>query len=1319
MTLLKRVHSVPVRLGVTVATMGKLLSLELYNFKSYRAHHQLQFGDSYFTSIIGPNGSGKSNAMDAISFVLGIKSSHLRSAHLRELVYRGRVLKTSKINADGDVVEDGAANADLNGNADAGASEDEDTGSQRTSQRNDPTSGWVMAVYEDDAGEEQRWKRTITSSGSSEYRINNRVVTAKQYNEALEAENILIKARNFLVFQGDVESIANSNPIEKTRLIEQISGSLEYKEEYERLKIEKQKADEEQERRLKERRGINGEIKQYQQQKEELDKYESLREEKDEAVVTHVLWKLFHFQRTIEDSTAEIQRHQEELKEFRRNVKKFEDKLAEAQKQHAEIGREVSRAEREIKKNEKAVQDKENELVPIDEKLAITQKNLTTHRKKVAEFIKERESQEATAKQLQTNLDKTLKAKKHWEDQFKAQQQQAGRELNEQDRQEYQRLRGEVYRRSGQDQIQVDQLTQQLKTDEETVNSLRSKVESMESQAGSLTSELAGLQERRKETAATVKSTSKEIEGKKSSLASLVSEAERTHQKHTELEEKLQQVLYKLQDARGAQRESRKEAQQRETVAQLKRMYPGVKGMVHSLCRPKQKKYETAVATALGRHWDAVIVDSEKTAKSSIDYLKEQRLGHMTFIPLDTIIHDPPNANLRGIAQGVRLAIDVVDFDPSFERAITYACGTTLVCDTLSTARQLCYERKVGAKAVTLDGTVIHKGGNMTGGEGPTDKKRKFEDADVDNLTTLAEKFKKDIEDLPQSNKTKAEMENLKAELTGLDAKLKYAQDELKALDRNLESKNKELKHTKGQLNQYQSKFDEHSSGVEILRQQLAESKSSVDSVEDEVFAAFCQRLGYADIRDYEKLQGSMQEEQTKKTSEFAVQTSRIENSLSFETQRLAGTKKRIADQETKIARDEELVEQYEAEKEDLAGQVDRLNGKIDEMNEKLASIKEKYDRRGEAVGEARREVQKRQKSVDATLKAVADAESEAQAASTKRYTTLRQCKVENIDVPLEQGSRKLDALPLGDAILGEDQDAMDIDDSVMEPAQFNDYGIHIDFSNLDEELQEDSSEDCESSLLDKITSTDRQLEKMAPNMRSAERLTAVHSRLQATEQDFNDSRLAARNAAKAFDRVRQQRHDLFTRAYTHISEQIGTIYKDLTKTTSFPLGGQAHMSLEDDDEPYLAGIKYHTMPPLKRFRDMEHLSGGEKTMAALALLFAVHTYAPSPFFVLDEVDAALDNANTAQLANYVREHAGPGMQFVVISLKTGLFQNSETLVGVMRDQGVNSSRALTLDVSILLLFMVDSVSDVSMLTWTAVTEVSGCRLKTESRTSR
>lgn len=113
-------------------------------------------------------------------------------------------------------------------------------------------------------------------------------------------------------------------------------------------------------------------------------------------------------------------------------------------------------------------------------------------------------------------------------------------------------------------------------------------------------------------------------------------------------------------------------------------------------------------------------------------------------------------------------------------------------------------------------------------------------------------------------------------------------------------------------------------------------------------------------------------------------------------------------------------------------------------------------------------------------------------------------------------------------------------------------------------------------------------------------------------------------------------------------------------------------------------------MPPMKRFRDMDQLSGGEKTIAALALLFAIHSYHPSPFFVLDEVDAALDNANVAKVAKYIRNNARPGFQFVVISLKSSLFVQSEALVGIYRDQEENSSKCLTLDVHSLFRCMAD-----------------------------
>lgn len=1261
--------------------MGKLLALELFNFKSYKGHHVMQFGDSYFTSIIGPNGSGKSNSMDAISFVLGIKSSHLRSTHLKDLVYRGRVLKHAKIAADGTATEDAP-----NGDAEAGAS-DEETQTSTQQARSDPQTAWVMAVFEDDAGEEQKWKRSITAAGTSEYRINNRPVTSKMYNEALESENILIKARNFLVFQGDVEQIASQSPKDLTRLIEQISGSLEHKAEYERLKAEKEKADEEQGYKLQQRRGINGEIKQYQQQKEELDKFEQTRDEKDEAIVTHVLWKLFHFQRTIEESTSEIQKHQAELKEFRRNVQKFQDRLEAAKTEQAKSGREVHKCEREIKRREKEVEEKENELVPVEERLSINTTNVERIEAHHKTIVKERDVLQTTYDKYRKDVEVVQKAQSNWEKEYRSKLQQAGRALSEKDEVELQRLRAEVSKQAGDDQRKITSITRELQSDEQTAVSLKSQLDNTEAQASSMEEEISVLQQRRDDVADTLKTTGKECEKKSLAINSLVSDRDRTDQMARELDEKLHTVLTKLQEAQGYQRESQKEANQREIVSQLKRIYPGVRGQLGLLCRPKQKKYEVALATVLGRHYDSIVVDSEKTARDCIQYLKDQRSGQLTFIPLDTIIHKQPNANLRGMHPGMRLGIDTIDFDTNLERAMGFACGDAIVTDTIAIAKTLIFQRNVDAKAVVLDGTVIHKGGNMTGGASTFDKKRRFEDAEVDALRSHVDKFRADIDALPKGHKRQAEEEQLRSELVGLENKQNYLKEELKALDRNIESKRRELQHLKNQIKEVKPKYEKQNRGVESLRRSLEEHQASAAEVEDEVFGDFCKRLGYSDIREYDKQQGVYEAENRERMQEFKTQISRYEQLIELEKQKLRSCGVRLERVKAESKKHEDKVAECQAQKERLDGELEQLNAEIEELNAKLEELKKEFDDRGDVVQEARRELQKRSKGVDSSLKEISGLEADIQKAATGRYGVLRTCKVENISLPLERGSRKIDALPLEDAMLDEDEDedAMDVDedDGDAALAKVKDYGIHVDFEKLDEDLQEDGSEECEAALAENISNLQTALDKMAPNMRSADRLETTSHRLKATEDEFNAARLAAKTANKDFEAVRKVRMDLFKKAFDQISEQIGNVYRALTKTQSFPLGGSASLDVEDDDEPYLSGVKYHAMPPLKRFRDMEHLSGGEKTMAALALLFAIHQFKPSPFFVLDEVDAALDHANTTQLAQYVKEHAGPGYQFVVISLKTGLFQNSETLVGVMRDQGVNSSRALTLDVSL------------------------------------
>ena len=990
--------------------------------------------------------------MDAISFVLGIKSTHLRSAHLRDLVYRGRVLRTSKINNDGSATANG-----VNGHVNGDDGSDDEGAKTGTQERNDPKSAWVMAVYEDDAGDEQLWKRTITNQGASEYRINDRVVTAQQYNEALEAENILIKARNFLVFQGDVEAIASQSPRDLTRLIEQISGSLEYRAEYERLKEIQEEALEQQNFTLHRRRGINSELKQYQEQKREADDYTKKADERDQAIVTHILWKLYHFQRVIEESEAEIHKHQEELKEQRRGIEKYDKALEEAKKDQAKVGRDVSKAEKSIKQKEKDIEVKENSLIPTSEKIDITNKSLKRCRTRITEISKERDSHANSVKQSNKDLKVVEKAQAQWESDFRKLAEQEGRELSQTDIQEYNRLKEDVSKRTSSDQSKIDSMSRQQRGDEETVNSLKSKVDSAQFHIQRLEGELRDIRERKDGVKSEVKQTSKEIAEKKKTFNEHNSERLRLAQIRTEKDEKLQEVLTKLLDAEDGRKQNEKEVRLRQTVADLKRMFPGVKGRVSELCKPTEKRYATAVSTMLGRNFDAVIVENEKTAIDCIQYLREQRRGQATFIPLDTIQFNAKNSNIKGAHRGCRVAVDTINYERSLERAVQYVCGDAIICDDLSIAKHICWEKRNDVKAITLDGSIIHKGGNMTGGQGGKQDARRWEDTEVENLRKLKDKLVSELQALPEPRRGTSEEEVLQGELTGLEQKLAYLNEEVKAHERNEASKQKELKHAQGDLAAAEPKYSEKLGELQNLKTSLQEYQEAVSEIEDEVFAEFCQRLDYADIRVYEAQQGSLQQEGAQKKLEFSTQKSRLESRMRYEQQQLDETKKRIKTLEDKAKQDDALITELQAEQESTQNYLDTLNAELEQLSEQLEALKVKNAKKVEKAAEERREVQKRSKDVEGTLKSIQGLEADRQYNAASKYTLLRRCKLENINLPLEEESKPLDQLPID--IVQADADAMDVDEdpdaTSFQTSDIRDYGIEVDFDDLDEDLRE------------------------------------------------------------------------------------------------------------------------------------------------------------------------------------------------------------------------------------------------------------------------
>ena len=192
-------------------------------------------------------------------------------------------------------------------------------------------------------------------------------------------------------------------------------------------------------------------------------------------------------------------------------------------------------------------------------------------------------------------------------------------------------------------------------------------------------------------------------------------------------------------------------------------------------------------------------------------------------------------------------------------------------------------------------------------------------------------------------------------------------------------------------------------------------------------------------------------------------------------------------------------------------------------------------------------------------------------------------------------------------------------------------------------------------------------------------RLDEVEGKQKAITEEMETARKQSKVAKDRFLAKRQERFDLFMEAYNHIFGKIDEIYKDLTKSPHYPMGGNASLSLDNPDEPFEDGVTYHAIPPMKKFRDIDQLSGGEQTVAALALLFAINNFKPAPFFVLDEVDSALDNVNVNRVANYIKTIASETFQVIQISFKSGLYEKADALVGIYRDTDEGSSKVLTL----------------------------------------
>lgn len=997
----------------------------------------------------------------------------------------------------------------------------------------------------------------------------------------------------------------------------------------------------------------------------------------DAHVLQLLLWQLYHIQQKLQASRTGIDEQNARIPALRRDHSAEERNVESARKDAASALRDVSKAERDVQKRAKEIEEKQPSLDALEERSAHSRRRIAGAERIIQEIERDVARSRADLAKLERDYENTSQAAQRAEDAERARG--SGLSLSENDLDEYHELKAQASALRASERQQLEALRRQLRAQETTIHSLTTRAAQLERSRDKLDDERSLAAEQKDALEATRVETQIKLEDARKGLNELEKQRTRIGQRETELNDILQECYTKLIQAGNDARESEREAKMKESIVALTKIFPGVRGRLVDLCKPTQRKYDLAISTVLGRNADAIIVDQEKTAIDCIEYFRNQRIGQGTFLPLDTIQAKPINDRLRSISRGARLAIDVIQFDPILESAMQYVCGNALVCDNLEVARHLSYQQKVEAKTVALDGTIIHKSGLITGGQGG-ERARRWEEREVQGLQRQKSECLEELKSLALDRRRLPSAESLSGQISEAESRLTMLRDDLGAANSRHAGLVTELSNARRQLEDTAPRIEAANTEAESIRQQASSLSSTVDGADDEVFAAFCSRIGVANIREYEERQLALLERQKDARLEFETQMKRLDHQINFTKSQLTGQEERLSTNRRLIEKEQARLTGFATSQAELQASIDEIKVDVERRNHRLEQLREEHERRAAELSETKRTLSKASKALDAAHKEISNFNDQIEKLASQRGDILRRCRLEEIELPLVKGS--LSKVSLQD--VGDDGVApMDVDDDVTQRAiSITDYGIEPDFSDLDPSLMKDDSSSTEAELRERIDKITEVIDKLAPNMKAASRVEDTEARHKDSETEFERARKEAAAAKTAFNDIKKRRCDLFNKAFNHISSRIDDVYKDLTKGKAAPMGGVAYLSLEDSEEPYLSGIRYNAMPPMKPFRDMELLSGGEKTMAALALLFCIATFAPPPFFVLDEVDAALDSQNVAKVAAYIRRRARPDFQFIVISLKASLYERAEGLVGVYRktEDNQNSSASLTLD---------------------------------------
>ncbi len=1181
-----------------------LKSIEIQGFKSFADKIYLDFNPG-ITAIVGPNGSGKSNISDAIRWVLGEQSVRsLRGSRMEDVIFAGTEVRKPQGFAEVSLTLD--------------------------------NSHRILPID----FEEVVITRRVYRSGEGEYFINRSACRLKDIHE-LFMDTGLGREGYSSIGQGKIDEILSNKSEDRRRIFEEAAGITKYK--YRKNEAEKklEKTNENLSRVNDIMIELSGQLEPLRIQSEKAKKYLNLREELkvvdvNVSVATIVKYRaeLVEIDRRLEGVSNSIELMQKEIDDKEKSTQEMYDLINSIEEQMEECRR--------------AQKNAADEIAEENNKISLAYANIEYCKENISRINEEIGKSERGAE----NLDQLLEEYKKEADALGKKREEIVERIKDAES-EFEKI-STLFDGNNEN---IENLKSEIIEKTSQISGIRSKIENynilmdnFERERKNVCGELEkhGVDfERIAENTKKLEERLLLLEKEFELLKKESEEAEKSlkdYQQNSEaLAEKKNDVLSKL-----SQKTSRKIA-----LEDMENDYEGYGRSVKSVMTEHkngclknakiygplsklvttEKKYITAIEVALLNVNQNIVTETEQDAKHAINYLKENKLGRATFMPISTVkARNTDLSSLMGMKGYIAPACDLVTYDKKYEGVMGSVLGGTVVADNIDNAIRMAAKSGHKIKIVTLEGEVMQPGGAMSGGSAGKNSGFLSRAAEIEELAVEIEKMNDQLKEIDKENAENVDKlqsavqltEKYRLVLTEKNEEYVRAKSDFEHGKTYLEAAVERREQIKTELETIENRIGE-------INEEVAESKKNQEVLETEIVTL---------RRETESRQSESEEISVKvKSVNDALINLRIEETANKKDIEVQSERIESVEKEKKSIMEENSEKLKEIQ--ELNQKIDAINKGIESDNEKLKEIDEltkKLEKTLFELGEDRKEKDKNSKNLQNEVKVLSE-----------KLFTLGQQKA-NIENSKEKFDSALDGLF---EYLWEEYE--------------------LTFSDAQKFKTEDTIDlKAANAKISEYKSKIKALGNI--NIDAIEEYKNVKERFDFLTEQTVDLESAKVELEKIIDELMEIMKKQFAEQFEIISRNFNTVFRELFG------GGQARLEFVDPEDIMETGVEIVAQPPGKKLQSLTLLSGGERAFTAIALLFAILKVRPTPFCILDEIEAALDDINVYRYAEYLKKFSQKS-QFIVVTHRRGTMEAANILYGVtMQEKGISKLLSLNID---------------------------------------